>query len=168
MPAVIDHPSAARAIDPVRFNVRGWVWLGDLQESIVAVEAVGDGRLLGQSMGFVSRPDVIRALGLTENVKPGFDFFADFSSAGLRAEFDLTIRARMRDGSQSAPLCSVRVQAKAPVAQGCLPATTGPKSAGEASGEVRAIVSGATPQGDVLPPDHLQVRQVGGVWGPLF
>src|SRR5690348_599384 len=121
MPAVIDQPVAGRPIDPVRFNVRGWVWLDESQPGISSIEAWSGERLLGESIGLGSRPDVVKALGLPETARPGFDFFADFAQDEPGTEFTLSIRARMTDGSQSPPLSQVRVQVRP--ASACRPRT---------------------------------------------
>jgi SAM-dependent methyltransferase len=167
MAAVIDWPIASKAIDPIRFNVRGWLWLGDAQPTFVAVEAWSGDHLLGQSMGPVLRPDVVRALGLRDEVKPGFDFFADFPSDLPSTAFDLTIHVRMSDGSRSAALCGVRVQTLARA--GSRRSLDGDGvQASEAPGTRRACSGREPVEGESPPPDHLQIRQVGGIWGPLF
>jgi SAM-dependent methyltransferase len=163
MPAVLDYPEPSRAVHPLRFNVRGWLWLGDAQSDITAVEAWSGDHLLGQSMALIARPDVNAALTLPEEVTPGFDFFADHPAAATITEFEISIHARMRDGSRSEKLCDTRVRliehGRAVIGRQPAPAPA----------STPAPSSAATTQGTLAPPpDHLQIRQVGGVWGPLF
>lgn len=169
MIAVLDYPSTERAIDPVRFNVRGWVWLGDSQSDIAAIEAWSGEILLGQSMNLLPRPDVVRALTLEDSARPGFDFFADYPRWEHTTEFELTICARMRDGSRSAVLCGTRPRILERSARhGGARDSGGTDSGASAQAADAAQPPAADSNADALPPRHLQVRQVGGDWGPRF
>lgn len=164
MPAVIDYPQNGRPVAPARFNVRGWLWLEKSHGEVVAVEACSGDQFLGRAWNLQIRPDVTAALGLPREVRTGFDFFAD--AAIDAAEVDLSIVAVFRDGTKSAPLVTKQIQLTANAA------TKKPAVSAEAQQATFAPLSDdrATPieEGARLPPDHLQIRQVGGVWGPLF
>jgi SAM-dependent methyltransferase len=169
MTAVLDYPTAERAIDPLRFNVRGWVWLGDSQSRIASIEAWSGEILLGQSMKLLPRPDVVSALTLEESARPGFDFFADYPGWECATDFELTIFARMRDGSRSAVLCGTRPR----ILRRSVQHGSARDSDGAGSGTPPRATDATRPRAaelnsDALPPDHLQIRQVGGIWGSRF
>lgn len=162
MRVVLDCPTPSRPVDRHRFVVRGWVWLGERQSAIAAVEAWGGERMLGQSESLSLRPDVCQALSLPAAANTGFAFFADCPN-GARGPLELHLRLRFSDGTRSDPLSPVRVEIAdaehAPVAA--------PES--ESDGTPTAQTPGAiAPHPPLLPPEHLQTRQVAGVWGPLF
>ncbi len=167
MSAVIDYPESGHPISPMRFNVRGWVWLEAEHGEVVAVEACDGDVTLGRAWALQARPDVTAALGLSAEVKNGFDFFADHAAQGV-AQFEMSIRAVFRDGRKSGALCTklVSIREVKPTNGGQVAGTVSPGRNDEA---VRPSESTEGAESDlILPPDHLQIRQVGGVWGKLF
>ena len=102
MQAVLDNPDASGVVERRRFNVRGWVWLGQAQATIAAVEAWNGDELMGECRELSVRPDVTAALKLPAGARVGYDFFVE-QVAG-KAEVALTVRLRMADGSRSAPI----------------------------------------------------------------
>ncbi|MFA5264294.1 MAG: class I SAM-dependent methyltransferase [Opitutaceae bacterium] len=185
MHIVLDTPTGTRPIAPFRFNVRGWVWDGEDQSRIAAIEAWSGDVIVGFTETLVIRPDVSDALLLPAGSKTGFDFFADQPNADSSPEFDLHLCIRMRDGTRSAQYCQTRVkllpwQKSSIQERGNDPAekvSASPQSqkhqepCERAVSKVLRIEEGlnnlhACPES--LPPDHLQIRQVGSVWGPLF
>ncbi len=128
MPAHLDDPLPTSPVDPLCFFVRGWLHLDTAPGAVAAVELYAgdapDAPLLGRTAGLYARPDVNAALGLPASTRSGFELFAhhaafagtsplapvaaatatsaDHSSAP--APFALTVRARFRDGTLSAPL----------------------------------------------------------------
>jgi SAM-dependent methyltransferase len=112
MPAHLDEPNAGQPVDPLCFLVRGWLWLGDTQAQIAALEAWSGDTLLGETTALYSRPDVSAALALPAAARCGFELFAHLPDGGSEPardssgprSFPLEIRARFRDGTRTAPL----------------------------------------------------------------
>lgn len=101
MPAHLDEPTADTAIDPLCFPVRGWIWFDAAQADIAAIEAWSGTTLLGETTALYSRPDVTGALALQAGARTGFEFFAHHATAQPGHPFDLSVRARHRDGSHT-------------------------------------------------------------------
>jgi SAM-dependent methyltransferase len=111
--AVLDQPAAAVVVDPWSFLVNGWVWLGNAHGAMAAVEAwVGD-RLIGQTGTLYLRADVIAAHALPARVATGFNFAAQHKAAAPGESFELSVRARLRDGTRTPALVTVRLTAGA-------------------------------------------------------
>lgn len=108
--SVLDAPCADAPIDPARFQVRGWLWVGDAQPNVEAIEAWSGELLLGETTEFLARPDVNAALTLADKEKTGFDFFARALPSQARREIDLQLRVRWVDGSRTGPFGSVTVK----------------------------------------------------------
>ncbi len=153
MPAIIDYPDATRRVDPRRFNVYGWVWLADAQSRLAAVEAWSGETLLGRAESLALRPDVTAAHGLSADARTGFDFVTDHPAPRENGEFDLHLRLFFRDGTRTEPCARRRVKIE-DLRPPPVPAPSPVTPAGASAG--------------LLPPDHLQVRQVGTVWGSHF
>lgn len=98
MPVVLDAPAPTVAVDPHRFEVRGWVWLGGDQSQIERVEAWCDGCVVGAADRLIARPDVNAALGLSHDTRAGFQFYAHHPHGSSAAEFNVEVRARLRSG----------------------------------------------------------------------
>jgi SAM-dependent methyltransferase len=111
MPAHLDAPVAGTAIDPLSFQVRGWVWLAASHAEIGTVEAYVGDTLVGSTATLYARPDVTAALSLPSEALAGFEFFSHHPTALFGASFDLRLHARLRDGTLSAPLAAVAVSA---------------------------------------------------------
>ena len=158
--AVIDNPAAHGVVDRFAFPVVGWIWLGDEQDRIAAVEAWSGPVLLGDTALLFPRPDVSGALGLPPHAATGFEVIAGHPDAPRGASFEFAIIVRFTDGTRSGPLCS-RTVASLGFDEAQRTALTPPSS-----DEVRARPCAADSL--PLPPDALQVRQVGGVWGADF
>jgi len=156
MHAVLDYPTSGQAIDRQRFNVRGWVWLGEHQPAIAAVGAWSGDSLLGQGTMLNSRPDVTAALALPADALTGFDFFADAPAELVDDRVAISLRVRFHDGARSGSFCPRDLAVRPARTRETLPPARPPAARPPASAS------------EALPPDHLQIRQVAGVWGPLF
>ncbi|MCX6939926.1 MAG: hypothetical protein NTX09_04165, partial [Verrucomicrobia bacterium] len=82
MPAHLDAPVPGTPVDPLCFQLRGWLWLDTVhtQTAIASVEAhttAPDGTdvLLGFTSTLYARPDVSAALSLPPTALTGFEFF---------------------------------------------------------------------------------------------
>ena len=114
MPAHLDAPAPSSAVDPLNFQVRGWLWLDTpaAQSSLASLELfAGDDTTapLGFTSTLYARPDVTAALGLPPDALTGFEFFAHHPTASFSAPLPLTLRARLRDGTLTAPLAHATV-----------------------------------------------------------
>jgi SAM-dependent methyltransferase len=158
--AVIDKPAAKAVVDRFVFPVEGWIWFGAEQDRVAAVEAWSGPVLLGETALLFPRPDVSAALGLPPHAATGFKVVAGNPEAARGASFDMAVRVRYTDGSRSGALCS-RAVVSLGFDEAQRPALTPPSPE-----EVRDRASAADSL--PLPPDPLQVRQVGGVWGASF
>jgi SAM-dependent methyltransferase len=98
----LDEPAAGSVVDPLCFYVRGWLWLGATHSSIAAVEAWSGETLIGETAALYLRPDVITAHWLDPNTRTGFELFAHHPTAKPGAKFDITIHARLADGTRTA------------------------------------------------------------------
>ena len=158
--AVIDHPASGDTVDRFAFPVEGWAWLGPDQERIAAIEAFAGEERAGETPLLFPRPDVAAALALPALASPGFRLVASAGHSPRGADIDLRIRARFDDGSRSGWLSgrSVRTWGE--------PAPDRPGLAIPSADAVRERPSATASL--PLPPDHLQVRQVGGAWGAAF
>ena len=157
--AVIDAPTEAAEVDRFAFLAVGWAWAGDPHQlRIAAIEAWGDGTLLGEANVLDYRPDVCAALGLPPIWRTGFRIVASHRGAPRGGKFEIEIRVRWIDGTRTAAIARRTVAS--------LGASTPALRLQPTDEEVRAAAS-ATGQLP-LPPDHLQARQIGGVWGDAF
>ena len=113
MPAHLDAPAPATPVDPLCFQLRGWLWLDSpaAQSSIAAVEAYASDSdtLLGFTFTLYSRPDVTAALALPPAALTGFEFFAHHPAANFSAPLTLRFHARLRDGTLTAALATATV-----------------------------------------------------------
>ena len=159
MPAIVDSPAAADIVDRFGFPIVGWVWLGVDQQRIAAVEIWCGATLLGETDTLLSRPDVCAALGLDAACRTGFQAIAHHPAAERGSEIELAIRVRFENGARTEFLCGRSVRSfgfdEVPHA-GSMPT--------DDDARARAFALEGLP----LPPDHLQIRQVAGVWGRLF
>lgn len=119
MPAHLDAPAPGTLVDPLNFQVRGWLWLDLLaaQSSIAAVEAyatypadsTASPVLLGFTSTLYARPDVTAALALPPTALTGFEFFCHHPSPAFGAPLALALRARLSDGTLTPPLATATV-----------------------------------------------------------
>ena len=122
MPAHQDAPGSTTPVDPLTFQLRGWLWLDTLhtQTAIATLEAhtiAPDGTdvLLGFTSTLYARPDVAAALSLPLTAQTGFEFFCHHPThpfpLPLSPSLPLPIRlhARLRDGTLTPPLATVTV-----------------------------------------------------------
>ncbi len=109
MPIHIDEPAPGMEFDPRRFTVRGWLWLEERHSQLAAVEAWSGEVRLGESAEFSVRGDVSLHHALPDDTRTAFAFSAAHPSAAPRTQFDLEIRARLRDGTRTPPLFVSRV-----------------------------------------------------------
>lgn len=109
MRAHLDDPALASLVDPLCFFVRGWVWLEAAHGDIVAIEARCGEVLVGETAALFPRPDVNVALNLPSTVRAGFELFAHHESPHFESILELTVHARMRDGSRTPALAHATV-----------------------------------------------------------
>ncbi len=115
MPVHIDTPVPGVLFDPAAFRIRGWLWLEDRHGEIASVEARAGETLLGEVgvTDFHERADVNSKYALPAGTRTGFDFPARHPTAAPHEPFELSIRARLRDGTHTPPL-STRLLAPPP------------------------------------------------------
>ncbi len=115
MPVHIDSPVAGVLFDPADFRIRGWLWLEHKHGEISSVEAFDGATSLGTATAdsFHVRADVNSKYALPAGTRTGFDIAAHHPTALPRKPFELTLRARMRDGTQT-PELFVRLLAAPP------------------------------------------------------
>jgi SAM-dependent methyltransferase len=111
MPAHLDEPLPAARVDPLGFLVRGWLWLGDEQPAITRVEAWVGEQCIGETAALYVRPDVIAALTLPAGARNGFELWAHHPAAPRDEPFELSLRARLRDGTLTPPLAQATAHA---------------------------------------------------------
>lgn len=109
MPAHLDAPAVGQPVDPLDFQVRGWLWLEAVQGQVARVEAWCGDLMVGFTGTRYARPDVNAALSLTAQAATGFDFFGHHPSAEFGAMIEVRLHARLRDGSLTAALATVSV-----------------------------------------------------------
>lgn len=97
----LDEPGPGAVIDPLCGFVRGWVWLDARHRSLAAIEAWSDNTLIGETSAPYSRPDVSAAHGLPVDARTGFELFIHHPGAAPGATLDLSVRARLADGSRT-------------------------------------------------------------------
>src|SRR5687768_15896089 len=109
MRANLDDPISTTRVDPLCFFVRGWVWLESAHDAIVAVEAWAGDACIGETTALTDRPDVRASLTLPLATCNGFELFVHHSTVAPGASVEVSVRARFRDGTRSAPLASTTV-----------------------------------------------------------
>ena len=109
MPIHIDEPAPGMEFDPRSFTVQGWRWLEDRHSHLAAVEAWSGDTKLGESAVFAARADVSAKYALPEETCTAFRFPAAHPTVPPRTQFELAIRARLRDGTYTPPLFVSRV-----------------------------------------------------------
>lgn len=109
MPIHIDDPAPGMDFDPRRFVVRGWLWLETRHADLATVEAWHHETKLGETHAFHVRSDVSAKYALPDDTRTAFEFSATHPTLAPRTQFDLQIRARLRDGTRTPPLFVSRV-----------------------------------------------------------
>ena len=109
MPAHLDAPAPGTPVDPLNFQLRGWLWLDHAQATIASIEARSGEFLLGFTRTLYVRPDVTAALSLPASTATGFEFFGHHSNAVFGAPLPITLHARLRDGSLTPSLATTAV-----------------------------------------------------------
>lgn len=111
MPAHLDAPAPSTVVDPLSFQLRGWLWLDSsaAQSSIVSLEAYSGETQLGFTSTLYARPDVTAALSLPPSAVTGFEFFCHHPSAKFGEALNLRVHARLQGGTLTAPLATVTV-----------------------------------------------------------
>ena len=126
MPAHLDAPGSTTPVDPLTFQIRGWLWLDTLhtQTAIASLEAhttAPDGTdvLLGFTSTLYARPDVTAALSLPPTAFTGFEFFCHHPVPSVSPSpplplspflpLPIRLHARLRDGTLTPPLATVTV-----------------------------------------------------------
>jgi SAM-dependent methyltransferase len=107
--AHLDEPAPPAVIDPLCFQVRGWLWLGPAHGAIVAIEAWCDSTLIGETTTPYERADVAAAHWLPPGARPGFDLFAHHPGAAPGSQLTIELRARLTDGTRTAALATTTV-----------------------------------------------------------
>ena len=111
MNARIDEPASGATVDPLCFFVRGWVWLRERHDAIVAIEAWSADVLLGSTRALYPRPDVTSALLIESPARNGFELYGHHPAASFGQQFEVQIRARLADGSRTDVLATCVVSA---------------------------------------------------------
>lgn len=111
MPAHLDAPPPQSVVDPLCIAIRGWVWLGAEQPEIAAIEAYCGGKLVGSTRALYVRADVATALGLEPAVRTGFEIFAHHAAFDAGEPFEVSVSARLRDGSRTTVVAALRLTA---------------------------------------------------------
>ncbi len=124
MPAHLDAPTPSTVVDPLSFQLRGWLWLDtpDAQSSIASLEAfAGDDTAapLGFTSTLYARPDVTATLSLPPSALTGFEFFCHHPthlfppspplSVSPSLPLQIRLHARLHDGTLTTSLASVTV-----------------------------------------------------------
>jgi SAM-dependent methyltransferase len=114
MPAHLDAPAPSTVVDPLSFQLRGWLWLDTpaAQSAIAFLEAFAaddTSAPLGFTSTLYARPDVTAALSLPPSALTGFEFFCHHPAAKFGESLNIRVHARLRDGSLTAPLATVTV-----------------------------------------------------------
>ena len=160
MPAHIDYPTEAKAVDRFAFLAAGWVWLGPDQHRIAAVEVWSGDAMIGETDLLGVRADVCAHLRVDASARTAFEVLCSLPIAGRGEKFEIAIRARFADGSRSDRL----VTRAALASGGGDPARA--DIAWPSDEDMRNLPS-ATDDWP-LPPEHLQTRQVGAPWRRAF
>lgn len=95
--SVIDHPPPAALVDPLAVHVEGWLHAGVRHADLVAIEIAADGRMVGETSVFFSRPDVDHALNLPPGTLTGFAVLVGAPELLGRSSAQLECRARFAD-----------------------------------------------------------------------
>ena len=115
MPASVDHTRPGVPFDPAEFWINGWLWLEERHAQLAAVEAWHDDQFLGAIAvrALFERPDVSAHLGIPTGIATGFAFAAKYPGAPTQP-FDLALRARLHDGTLTAPVAVSEVTPPSP------------------------------------------------------
>ena len=148
MPAHLDHPQPGVPFDPVEFWILGWLWLPERHGEVVAVEAWHGETQLGAipSAALFERPDVSAQLAIPAGTATGFAFAAHHLTAPTHP-FELSLCARLSDGTRTAPLFTGLVTPPSPDHDplGALRATLPPTARGLEIGAHSRPSKGLTP-----------------------
>jgi SAM-dependent methyltransferase len=109
----LDEPTPAAIIDPLSFLVRGWLWLDAQHPAIAAVEVWSGDLLIGETSALYDRADVVAALSLPAGIRNGFEVFAHHPRASAGGPLDVSVRARLTDGSRTPDLAHLSATAMA-------------------------------------------------------
>ncbi len=111
MPAHLDAPTPSTVVDPLSFQLRGWLWLDtpDAQSSIASLEAYSGETQLGFTSTLYARSDVTAALSLPPAALTGFEFFCHHPGAKFGESLNVRLHARLHDGTLTADLANVTV-----------------------------------------------------------
>ena len=157
--AHIDQPTESSAVDRFGFIIVGWVWLGVDQQRIAAVEAWSGDCTIGETTFLGVRPDVCAHLGVDASARTAFEIVGSHPAIARGMMFEVAIRVRFADGTRTDRLAARTVPSYRHEVRGddgARPATAGSAPAQSATERLP------------LPPEHLQVRQVGSAWGRAF
>src|SRR5688572_7418470 len=160
MPAHLDHPADAEVVDRYGFFASGWVWLDKEQPKIAAVEIWSGGAQVAETDELHRRPDVCAALSLDPAARTGFRALACVPAAARGATIDVSVKVRFANGSRSAVLCGRSVRS--------VGFDDAPRPTIARPGHDDFRPGPSKTEAWPLPPDHLQVRQVAGVWNRKF
>jgi SAM-dependent methyltransferase len=107
----LDEPGPSSNVDPLCFFIRGWLWLGAAQDSVIAVEAWVGETLIGETGALYVRADVATAHWLEPDTRTGFELFAHHAAAIAGQPIEIEIRARLANGQCVARIFTTRVSA---------------------------------------------------------
>ncbi len=111
--ACVDEPAPDAPVDPLNFQVRGWIWLPWQEGTVTAIEAWAGDTLIGATLVFFPRADVSTALGLPPGANVGFEFFCHHPAAPFGSAFELSLRSRISKRNTTVfAQCQVRAIAR--------------------------------------------------------
>lgn len=98
--AALDLPTAADTYDPLTLPVQGWIFAGERQAAVAAVEAVIDGTPIGRTALLYRRPDVARALGIPADTATGFSLLGTAPALVPAQQARLVLQVVFADGAR--------------------------------------------------------------------
>lgn len=97
--AVIDQPAADSLADPLALSIEGWLHAGERHRDLIAVEIRANGRSIGRTTLFFSRPDVEAALQLPAATHTGFALLVNQPGLLSESHVRLECHAHFYDGT---------------------------------------------------------------------
>jgi SAM-dependent methyltransferase len=94
----VDRPTPTDRCDPLNFLVAGWLFAGERQQDVSAIEVYAQGVKLGQTFCLGLRPDVTAALALPETVRTGFEIACHARLASTTSTLTFQLRVRFTSG----------------------------------------------------------------------
>jgi len=96
---IIEQPAPSALLDSLHARIEGWLYGGDRQAEIVAVEVFASGRSIGEAGILFPRPEVATSLRFPPGTNLGFSISLNVPALLGGASVELEFRARLRDGT---------------------------------------------------------------------